>query len=613
MFDDKTYTTAIGDSASNAIQGIINLYFPNGDPDIITRTWDVTPGIAGTGNGVINSGNGTWNTSTANWSTDAGANNVPWVNVSHAAFGAGTYTVNVAAGVSVGDLTIAPGAGNITLKAVADNGTLTLVSDPVWNLNDNVLNVTADAVNDTKFAMTPVDTLTVSGSGTFNTGEKPVGADWGVAGSTLAVQGTLALRGNALGVGKFSTITMAAGTRYIHEKNLAETYANPWNLSGTGQVIFDNRYPTTPVYGGVISGSAGLTFNDNAILSGVNTYTGATIVASGTMGLTGNRTATAGAITVGNVNGSTANLNISNGTFTTGTITVGCGDATAGGILNQLGGSLTLSGNTQMIIGNGAGTTTGTAAFGTYNLSGGTLTGAAATTRGIILGTNNGTTGTFNLSGSGNLALGSAILMVGRSDAALTGSSGYFNQSGGTAVIGTLTIAGGSGTGNLGNLNLTSGTFVATSFAALASAANSSATITLGGTAQVTLPVFPSTRGAGSTATLIFNGGTLIPAAASTTYLGGLTNAFIKSGGAHFEFTYSRLDLSLADTTQTFNYGSDLSGWTAIGIPTGPGVSAVGIATVTITDTGATDSVKISIPSTAATTGKLFGLLQVVR
>lgn len=124
MFDDKTYTTAIGDSASNAIQGIINLYFPNGDPDITTRTWDITPGIAGTGNGVINSGAGTWNTSTANWTTDAGANNVPWVNVSHAAFGAGSYTVNVAAGVSVGDLTIAPGAGNITLKAVADNGTL---------------------------------------------------------------------------------------------------------------------------------------------------------------------------------------------------------------------------------------------------------------------------------------------------------------------------------------------------------------------------------------------------------------------------------------------------------------------------------------------------------
>jgi hypothetical protein len=54
-----------------------------------------------------------------------------------------------------------------------------------------------------------------------------------------------------------------------------------------------------------------------------------------------------------------------------------------------------------MIIGNGAGTTTGTAAFGTYNLSGGTLTGAAATTRGIILGTNNGTTGTFNLTDTG--------------------------------------------------------------------------------------------------------------------------------------------------------------------------------------------------------------------
>jgi hypothetical protein len=81
----------------------------------------------------------------------------------------------------------------------------------------------------------------------------------------------------------------------------------------------------------------------------------------------------------------------------------------------------------------------------------------------------------------------------------------------------------------------------------------------------------------------------------------------------NFEFTYSRLDLSLADTTQTFNYGSDLAGWTSIVIPTGPGVSAVGNATVTITDTGTTDSVKISIPKTAVTAGKLFGRLQVVR
>jgi len=80
-----------------------------------------------------------------------------------------------------------------------------------------------------------------------------------------------------------------------------------------------------------------------------------------------------------------------------------------------------------------------------------------------------------------------------------------------------------------------------------------------------------------------------------------------------FEFTYSRLDLSLADTVQTFEYGTNLTGWTPILIPAGPGVSTPGIATVTITDTGSTDSVKVSIPKSAAAAGKLFGRLQVVK
>ncbi|MEY3898010.1 MAG: hypothetical protein RLZZ214_3531, partial [Verrucomicrobiota bacterium] len=80
-----------------------------------------------------------------------------------------------------------------------------------------------------------------------------------------------------------------------------------------------------------------------------------------------------------------------------------------------------------------------------------------------------------------------------------------------------------------------------------------------------------------------------------------------------FEFTYSRLDLSLADTVQSFEYGATLSGWTPVLIPAGAGVTTVGIATVTVTDAGSTDSVKVSIPKSAAAGGKLFGRLQVVK
>lgn len=81
-----------------------------------------------------------------------------------------------------------------------------------------------------------------------------------------------------------------------------------------------------------------------------------------------------------------------------------------------------------------------------------------------------------------------------------------------------------------------------------------------------------------------------------------------------FEFTYSRLDLSLADTTQTFEYGSNLTGWTPVLIPAGPGVEIpVGAAKVTIINTGTTDSVTIRIPKSVDPGGKLFGRLKVVK
>lgn len=825
MFTNSSYTTAIADSAKAAIQGIIDLYFPNGDPDLmplVSKSWDVAPGTVGAGDGGITSAAATWNTTTANWTNNGGVNNVLWVNDSNASFGSGNYTVTLASGVSVRSLTVEPSGGNVTLKAAADNGGLTVAANGIWNINDNVLTIHADAVTDTKITLASGHVLTVTGSGTFNTGETPVGANWSVAGAVLSAQGTVTLRGNALGVGKFGTISLAQNTSYFHEKNAAETYANKWIIDGTGQAKFNNRYAVIPTYSGEIAGSGGITFHGTAVCSAANTYAGATIVAGGTLSLTGNRVADAGPITVGNTNGSTATLNTSNGNHTVGTVSVGYGNGTAAGLFNQSGGSLTLTGN-QLIVGNSVTSTTapGSGASGTYTLSGGTLTGANSTTRGIILGTNHGTTGTFNVSGTGKLVMDSSIVMVGgRTDSAVSGVTGYFNQSGGTSDIGTLSIAGGTGTGDRGHVNLSGGIFTAATLPSLATATSSTASITIAATAVVTLPALPTTRGSGSTATLYFNGGTLIPAAASTVYLGGLSNAFIQSGGAKFEvpsgrditvsqalltdtvstgggltktgsgkltlsgvatytgnttvaagtlelaasgslkfmprsngvtnkitgaaslllkgtfaidlsaaaathgnswtlvdvatlaetydtsfsvtgftqssnlwtkpvsggawtfaeatgvlsyaasagfpswisgyavgtknqpgddyendgmnhlleyalngnplvpdtsilprllitetsfeFSYSRRDRSLADTTQTFHYGSNLSGWTAIPIPTGPGVSSVGMATITITDTGATDTITISIPKTAATGGKLFGHLRVV-
>lgn len=272
-------------------------------------------------------------------------------------------------------------------------------------------------------------------------------------------------------------------------------------------------------------------------LQGTNTYTGTTLVREGTLIFSGNRTANSGGITVGDTAGLNATLNITNGNFSMGTGTfIVSGQANSSSV-NQTGGSITMGG-TQMIVGN-----SGAGSVGTYNLSGGTLTGAASTTRGVILGTNTDTTGIFNLSGTGNLALSLSNVQVGRSDSGATNSTGIFNQTGGTAAIGTLTIGGGAGApndGTRGTLNLTGGTFTATNFTLFAAANNSTANITIGGTAQVTLPAFPTARGLNAVANITFDGGTLIPAAASASYLGGLTNAVVTANGAKFDVASAR-------------------------------------------------------------------------
>jgi hypothetical protein len=80
----------------------------------------------------------------------------------------------------------------------------------------------------------------------------------------------------------------------------------------------------------------------------------------------------------------------------------------------------------------------------------------------------------------------------------------------------------------------------------------------------------------------------------------------------HYEFTFTRRDDSLSpETTQTFQYGTDLTGWTDIVVPAASGT--VGAASFTVTDGTPADTVKVSIPKSLAPGGKLFGRLQVTK
>jgi autotransporter-associated beta strand protein len=109
------------------------------------------------------------------------------------------------------------------------------------------------------------------------------------------------------------------------------------------------------------------------------------------------------------------------------------------------------------------------------------------------------------------------------------------------------------------SFSVTGGSFAADHFTLLAAGSANTATMTIGGTAEVMLPAFPIGRGPDSTATLYFDGGILKPLAADTAYLGGLTHAFIKTGGATFDTTYGSITISQALLTDAVATGGGLT------------------------------------------------------
>ena len=331
------------------------------------------------------------------------------------------------------------------------------------------------------------------------------------------------------------------------------TIGGAGNLGGGNYAgnVFDNstliyNSTATQTWSGIISGPGGLTKGGSSTLtlSGANTFGGATTVGAGTLSIpAGGQIASAGSgggnyIVVGNTAGQNALLNIAGGSvnlYSSGNawasyLQVGSG-ANDRGFVNLTSG--TFNPQRHLVLGNNGG-------FGAMTMSGGTLTIGSY----FILG--------FNQSG--------------------TGGNGIFNQTGGavaqyqTSGNGATLI--GSGNGSVGLMNLSGGTFDASAGGIfLPENGASTGTLNISGTAAVTagnagvkmgnsasavagtLNLLGGTLTAnllqygGGKATVNFNGGTLRASGASTTFMQGLSYAYVYGSGGTIDNSNNNITL----------------------------------------------------------------------
>jgi len=290
-------------------------------------------------------------------------------------------------------------------------------------------------------------TLTLSGSNTYNGGTTvnagilQLGNASGLGASTgnLAVNGgTLDLNGNSAAVG---TLSGSTGTVITTSSNASVTLTLSGSNSGTFSGIIQNG-----------SGTVGLTQagTANLTLAGANTYSGDTVLNSGTL--------TLGTVTA--LQNST--LNYQGGALSFGTQSA----ATLGGLkgsqnvalLNTSGSgvALTVGGDNQSTTYTGVITATNSAATLTKVGAGALALAAGAATSATIA--NVAVT-------AGTLALNSGTLTVSIAAGFRVGGAGgpAFNLNGGTLVTnGNPTIIGGDLPGGKGAFTLTSGTWTQT-------------------------------------------------------------------------------------------------------------------------------------------------------
>ncbi len=462
-----TNTVAMNNSTSlnfTGGAGISNAITVTGDPDFSAAT-GTTSIISGaiTGSGSVTINNAAGNTGTIEF-TNTGNNYAGTTTVeagellggvAGAFSAASATTVNSGAILDLGGF--AQTINSVTLTgSTIQNGSLTgAISSAGGTVNSiggsTSLEATASATptmmegSNTYTGATTVDVgATLSGA---------AGANVFSAASPTTVNGTLDLGGNSQAVGSL------AGTGTVT------------NGGASGTAILTNQGASSQFDGVIQDGATALTgLTQNAAgntltLTGVNTYTGATTIAAGTMALSGAGSianssgvslATGAAFDISQTTAGASIQSLGNtGAGQTGTVFLGAQTLTLTGALTTFGGVIADAGGINNVAGGGL--TLGPTAKGTETLAGvNTYTGATTISA-----------GTLALAGSGSIALSSGVV-----DNATFDISGLTN--GGTSITtlpgtggvtlgaNTLTLSNASGTfggviGGTGGLSLSGG------------------------------------------------------------------------------------------------------------------------------------------------------------
>ena len=230
-------------------------------------TWD--PNFT---EGTALGGSGFWETPNTNWWN--GAINTTWDNTgaTTAIFPdfEGNQIIELTTGLIVGDLEYQDDQ-IMQFRGTEDNQVLAIKSGgATWDTGGGQIEFLNNTALDVALTMTSGDTLTINGGGEFDTGEKPTGATWGVAGSTLDITAPTILRGQAGSVGQFALVKIPGDSTFVQERNANQDINTNWEVTDAGNLTVGNRWGGRSVFmNGAISGTGGLTFRGlNSALGG---------------------------------------------------------------------------------------------------------------------------------------------------------------------------------------------------------------------------------------------------------------------------------------------------------------------------------------------------------